>query len=175
MPTKSDDCTEPSSAAAIAMDGVRRLVRLLRSSNMDSERRTGITTAQLFVLKHIARCPRCSVSDVAGRTLTTQSTASEVVARLVERGLVSRVISETDRRRATLSVTEKGLDVLRAGSPPVQDELIAALGRLPMLQQDAIASGLTAWLDAAGFGEVAASMFFEPETGSVQSSKEKGK
>jgi MarR family transcriptional regulator, lower aerobic nicotinate degradation pathway regulator len=175
MPTKSDDCTELSSAAAIAMDGVRRLVRILRSSNMDSERRTGVTTAQLFVLNYIARCPRCSVSDVAGRTLTTQSTASEVVARLVERGLVSRVISETDRRRATLSATEKGLDVLRAGSPPVQEELIAALSRLPMLQQEAIASGLTAWLDAAGFGEVAPSMFFEPETGSVQPPKEKRK
>ena len=175
MPTKSDDCTEPSSAAAIAMDGVRRLVRVLRSSNMDSERRTGITTAQLFVLKHIARCPRCSVSDVAGRTLTTQSTASEVVARLVERGLVSRVISEADRRRATLSATEKGLDVLRAGSPPVQDELIAALTRLPMLQQEAIASGLTAWLDAAGFGDVPPSMFFEAETDSAPTLRRKRK
>jgi MarR family transcriptional regulator, lower aerobic nicotinate degradation pathway regulator len=175
MPTKSDDCTELSSAAAIAMDGVRRLVRILRSSNMDSERRTGVTTAQLFVLNYIARCPRCSVSDVAGRTLTTQSTASEVVARLVERGLVSRVISETDRRRATLSATEKGLDVLRAGSPPVQEELIAALSRLPMLQQEAIASGLTAWLDAAGFGDVPPSMFFEAETGSVPTLRRKRK
>jgi hypothetical protein len=44
-----------------------------------------------------------------------------------------------------------------------------------MRQQEAIASGLAAWLDAAGFGDVAPSMFFEPETGSVQSSKEKGK
>jgi DNA-binding MarR family transcriptional regulator len=173
MPNKSDDRTGTSSSAAIAMDGVRRLVRILRSSNTESERRTGITTAQLFVLKHIARCPGASVSDVAGRTLTTQSTASEVVARLGERGLVSRVMAPTDRRRATLSVTEKGLEVLRDSSPPVQDELIAALSQLPLMQQEAIARGLTAWLNAAGYGDVAPSMFFEPETVGVPTPEEK--
>jgi MarR family transcriptional regulator, lower aerobic nicotinate degradation pathway regulator len=154
------------------MDGVRRLVRLLRSANTESERRTGVTTAQLFVLKHIAQCPDASVSDVAARTLTTQSTASEVVSRLVERGLVSRVSVENDRRRVALRATEKGQTVLRVSSPPVQEHLIAALGQLPTIQQEAIARGLTAWLNAAGFSDVAPSMFFEPETGGVLTSKE---
>jgi DNA-binding MarR family transcriptional regulator len=149
------------------MDGVRRLVRVLRSSNVESERRTGITTAQLFVLAHIAQCPGASVGDVAARTLTTQSAASEVVSRLVERGLVSRVPAENDRRRATLWVTDKGQAVLRASSPPVQEHLIGALSQLPTVQQEAIARGLTAWLNAAGFGDVAPSMFFEPDAGGV--------
>ena len=146
------------------MDGLRRLVRVLRSSNIESERRTGITTAQLFVLKHVAEHPGGSLGDVAARTLTTQSTASEVVARLVARGLVSRGPAPNDRRRAALSATADGLRILRASSPPVQERLIAAIGQLPSNQQEAIARGLTAWLDAAGFGELSPSMFFEPDT-----------
>lgn len=163
MRTKLKERTVTSSPAAVAMDGVRRLVRVLRSSNTEAERRAGITTAQLFVLKHIAECPGASVSDVAARTLTTQSTASEVVARLVDRGLVTRAAAEHDRRRATLSATDKGRELLRASSPPVQEQLIAALSRLPMIQQEAIARGLTAWLNAAGLGDVPPTMFFEPE------------
>ena len=154
------------------MDGVRRLVRVLRSSNTESERRTGITTAQLFVLKHIAKCPGASVGDVAARTLTTQSTASEVVSRLVQQELVSRVPDEHDRRRVTLHATEKGRGVLSASKPPVQEHLIAALSQLPTIQQEAIARGLTAWLNAAGFGDLAPSMFFEPDAGRVPTPKE---
>jgi DNA-binding MarR family transcriptional regulator len=147
------------------MDGIRRLVRALRSSNIESERRTGITTAQLFVLKHIAEHPGGSLGDVAARTLTTQSTASEVVARLVARGLVSRKQAPDDRRRVVLSATADGRHILHASSPPVQERLIDAISQLPASQQEAIAHGLTAWLDAAGFGELAPSMFFEPEAG----------
>jgi DNA-binding MarR family transcriptional regulator len=157
--------TAAPSAPARAMDGLRRLVRALRSSNIESERRTGITTAQLFVLKHIAEHPGGSLGDVAARTLTTQSTASEVVARLVTRGLVSRKPAADDRRRVVLSATADGRHVLSASSPTVQERLIDAISQLPGNQQEAIAVGLTAWLDAAGFGELAASMFFEPETG----------
>ena len=47
MGNKSKDRAGTSSPAAVAMDGVRRLVRVLRSSNSESERRAGITTAQL--------------------------------------------------------------------------------------------------------------------------------
>jgi DNA-binding MarR family transcriptional regulator len=153
------------------MDGVRRLVRVLRSSNTESERQTGITAAQIFVLKGIAEHPGGSLRDVSARTLTTQSTASEVVARLVERGLVARGSAAGDRRRAALSATVDGLRVLQASSPPVQELLIAAISRLPPNQQEAIARGLTAWLEAAGFGELAPSMFFEPESQTIEAAR----
>jgi DNA-binding MarR family transcriptional regulator len=148
------------------MDGLRRLVRVLRASHTELERKTGITAAQLFVLKHIAEHPGGSLGDVAERTLTTQSTASEVVARLVDRGLVSRAVATDDRRRVALSATMLGRQILDASAPPVQERLIAALTRLPLAQQDAIASGLSAWLYAAGLGELEPAMFFEPETNS---------
>jgi DNA-binding MarR family transcriptional regulator len=147
--------------AARAMDGVRRLVRLLRASNAESELRVGLTAAQLFVLTHIAEHPQGSLGDVAARTLTTQSTASEVVSRLVDRGLVTKTSSVRDRRRAALEATAAGTALLAASGPPVQQRLIAALSGLPPLQQEAIADGLTAWLDAAGFASLPASMFFE--------------
>jgi DNA-binding MarR family transcriptional regulator len=156
--------TDATSAPALAMDGLRRLVRVLRASHTELERKTGITAAQIFVLKHIAEHAGGSLGDVAERTLTTQSTASEVVARLVDRGLVARAVATDDRRRVSLSATTFGRQILGASAPPVQERLIAALTRLPLAQQHAIASGLSAWLYAAGLGELEPAMFFEPET-----------
>jgi len=145
------------------MDGLRRLFRVLRSSNTENERETGLTAAQLFVLTHIARHGGVSLGDVAAHTLTTQSTASEVVARLVDRGLVQRAVSAADRRRVELSATAFGRRTLRFSSPPVQETLIAALRKLPIGQQESIAQGLAAWLECAGFTTLAPLMFFEPD------------
>jgi DNA-binding MarR family transcriptional regulator len=145
------------------MDGLRRLVRVLRSANSNTRRQAGITSAQLFVLRHIAENPGRSLDDVVRRTLTTQSAASEVVARLVGRGLVTSEPTAADRRRVALAATAAGEQVLQESAPPIQDTLIAALHSLPASQQDAIADGLAAWLVAANLAGVAPSMFFEPE------------
>jgi len=163
MFAKSKNRVADAPAAARAMDELRRMVRVLRSSNAESEREAGITAAQLFVLKHIADNPGTSLGSVVSRTLTAQSAASEVVARLVARGLVSRSAASDDRRRAVLSATAEGVRVVRSAAPPVQERLIAGLSRLPRVQQEALADGLAAWLRAAGVGDLAPSMFFEPE------------
>jgi len=152
-----------SSPALRAMDGLRRLVRVLRSANSDTHRKSGITSAQLFVLRSIAEHPGLSLDDVVRRTLTTQSTVSEVVARLVGRGLVTSDPAVTDRRRVALNITPAGREAMADSAPPIQDTLIAALHSLPMPQQEAIADGLAAWLIAANLAGVVPSMFFEPD------------
>lgn len=164
MFAKSRNRVAEAPAAVRAMDGLRRMVRVLRSSNAESVREAGITAAQLFVLKHIAQHPGCSLGDVVSKTLTTQSAASEVVARLVASGLVSKLAASDDRRRVELSVTAEGMRIVHSAAPPVQERLIAGLGRLPAMQQEAIARGLAEWLEASGFGDLPPSMFFEPET-----------
>lgn len=153
--------TMPS--AVRAMNGLRRLVRVLRSANSDTHRYAGITSAQLFVLRSIAEHPGLSLDDVVRRTLTTQSAASEVVARLVARDLVTSEPAMNDRRRVSLNVTAQGDRLLRDSSPPIQDTLIAALCSLPASQQDALADGLAAWLSAANLAGIVPSMFFESD------------
>jgi DNA-binding MarR family transcriptional regulator len=157
------DAGAVETAPARTMQALRRIVRLLRSSNTEARQSGGVTTAQLFVLRHIAENPGRSLDDVVRKTLTTQSTASEVVGRLLSQGLIVSRVSAADRRRVALSPTEAGLQVVRECGPSVQDTLIVALGSLPLEQQEAIATGLADWLTAAKLQSVAPSMFFEPD------------
>ncbi|HZK79090.1 MAG TPA: helix-turn-helix domain-containing protein, partial [Gemmatimonadaceae bacterium] len=79
-----------SDDAGRAMDGLRRVVRALRTGNVQAERTLGISSAQLFALRAIAAQPGGSLRDLAERTLTSQSSVSEVMARLAARRLIKR-------------------------------------------------------------------------------------
>src|SRR5689334_12541357 len=88
--------------AEAVMHALRRLVRFLRLADRRAEGAAGISAAQMFVLRSLADAPASSLSELADRTLTDQSSVSTVVARLVETGLVVRRRGE-DRRRIELA------------------------------------------------------------------------
>ena len=148
--------------AADAMNSLRRVVRGLRLADAESEAALGVTTAQLFVLREIDRSRVLTVSELSQRTATTQSSVSEVVARLDARGLIARTRSNTDRRRAEISLSEAGRALLARAPETVQERLLSALERLSPCRRRQAAQGLRAWIYEAGLADVAATMFFEP-------------
>jgi DNA-binding MarR family transcriptional regulator len=143
------------------MDGLRRIVRALRVSTHASERTLGVSAAQLFVLRQLAHEPRQSLGELAERTRTSQGSVSEVVSRLVDRGLVARQRPPEDRRRVELSLTPQGGAVLGRASETVQERLLAGFALLSARERRALADGMESWLERAGLGEVPATMFFE--------------
>jgi DNA-binding MarR family transcriptional regulator len=144
------------------MDGLRRIVHALHAGTSASERAVGLSSAQLFVLRHLHAASEQSLGDLARRTRTTQSSVSEVVARLVRRGLVARQPSARDRRRAALTLTDAGAALAHAAPETVQDRLVAGFGRLDPGSQRALAEVIEAWLVASGLADVAPTFFFEP-------------
>jgi MarR family transcriptional regulator, lower aerobic nicotinate degradation pathway regulator len=148
-----------------AMNALRRLVRALRVSTVAVQRTSGISGAQLFVLRALVERPGQSMRDLVARTLTSQSTVSEVVARLIARGLVTREAAPDDGRRAVLTPTAAGRALVRTAPPTVQADLIEGLQRLSPGSRSALADALEQWLGTAGLTEVPAGMFFESRRG----------
>lgn len=164
MPRPAPDPTGADDARA-AMDALRRLVRALRASTRAAERAHQVSAAQLFALRTVAAEPGLALGALAERTHTRQSTASEVVARLVDRGLVERRLDAADARRRTLHLTPAGRTVVRAARRTVPERLVEALGTLPAGERAALARGLERWVAAAGLGGVEPTMFFEARAG----------
>ena len=152
------------SPSTIAMDGLRRIVRALRQADVRSRAGGGIPSAQLFVLRQLRHKHAASISDICRATLTSQSSVSEVVARLEAKALLRRSRASDDSRRAELSLTEAGRKRLERSPPPFQEKLASALQRLSRDEQQALARGMTAWLREAGIHDAPATMFFEPDT-----------
>jgi DNA-binding MarR family transcriptional regulator len=145
------------------MDALRRLVRVLSASAHGPAARRGPTGAQLFVLRQIGEAPGLSIGELSARTLTGQSTVSEVVTRLVARGLVTRRPSQTDARQVQLALSARGRATVRDTGPTAQERLAEGLAALPAAERDALARGLERWLESAGLAELPATMFFEDD------------
>ena len=162
MPTTVRKRRRNSASLSRALNSLRRIVRAGRGATQAVESRYGISSAQLFVLQALAETPGMSIKDLVALTLTTNSSVSEVVGRLVDSGLVTRDTATDDRRRKVLMLTEGGREIVRNSPRTVQQDLIEGFHRLPAKDQEALADCLEEWCRVSGFGEVPASMLFEP-------------
>jgi DNA-binding MarR family transcriptional regulator len=157
MPTKSGETQDVSRA----INALRRMVRGLRSAAESVERKLSISAAQLFVLRELASLPDQSVKDLAGVTMTTHSTVSQVVGQLIAKRLVTRTTDKADRRRSVLRLTRQGTALLRKAPRAIQEDLVDGFALLTPQERRALASGLEKWLTTSGLSGVPATMLFE--------------
>ena len=91
----------------------------------------------LLVLHHLASTGPVTISEAARHFNRSQSAVSELIARLIQRGLLARMADERDRRRHLVWLTDQGLDLLRTTHRVLSPELLeAALARLQPEERD---------------------------------------
>ncbi len=145
------------------LDGLRRIVRVLRESSREAESKLGVSGAQLFALKALSEARQLSLSELAERTRTHQSSVSVVVKRLVRSKLVARKASPEDARQLELSLTPKGRALLKRAPNAAQDRLILAVEALPRGERQALGRVLAHLSEAMGAADTAPQMFFEEQ------------
>ena len=156
VPTAPDDAD-----VAAVVDAIRRMLHALRSSARQAESQVGVTGAQLFVLQTLADSPAASLNELAGRTLTHQSTVSVVVDRLVRRGLVLKRRAADDARRVELRLSSRGRAVVRRSPQVAQGRLIDGLRTLPRGDAGELARLMRRLLRTMGVAHEPAPMLFE--------------
>ena len=149
------------------LDSIRRLVRLVRLTDQVAQSELRVSGAQLFVLKELGKTPALSLSDLAKRTRTDQSSVSVVVTRLVESGHVSRDRDPRDGRRLVLNLTKSGRSILQKAPPVAQERLIEALDRMPMAERKRFADLFVRLIDEMGAAKGIAPMMFAEDSGSA--------
>ncbi len=142
------------------LDGFRRVLQALREGSREAEAGLNISGAQLFVLQVLAQSPGLSLSEVAARTRTHQSSVSVVVTRLVDAGLLKRSRASDDARRMVLTLTPKSRRLLDKAPEVPQHRLISVVDALPARQRAALATSLRTIADALDVDE-RVPMFFE--------------
>ena len=166
--SRSDSAVD-SSAIERSMNAVRSIVRAQRINTRAIELKMGISLAQLFVLQQLAERPAESLNDLAERTATHQSSVSVVVRRLVERGLVTRISSASDKRRIEISVTSAGRALLSGAPQTIQGQLMTGLNAMSSDEQNALADLLEQWMRGAKIDFAAPPMLGELEDNEVRS------
>lgn len=148
-------------ARASALQSLRTLIAALSRSARTVEVRTGMTNAQLFVLRQLATAAVLSVNEIAARVRTRQNSVSSVVGHLVRAGMATRARSAQDGRRAAVSITARGRRMLARAPEPPTELLIAGLDELTTRDARALAGGLRALVHSLGLAGDSAPLLFE--------------
>lgn len=135
------------------LNSFRCLVKSLRLADRAGLKEHGLGASQLYVLHELKRESPLSVNELAQRTATDQSTVSVVVAKLIEKGFVTRERSELDGRRLDLTLTAKGHLLLKRLPPPIQWSLIDGVQRLPPARARALAESLQEICEVLGISD----------------------
>jgi DNA-binding MarR family transcriptional regulator len=147
-----------ASDATSVMNALRRIVRMIRLAESVTH---DLSAAQRYVLHSLAAAPASSVAELAGRTLTDQSSVSTVVAKLVAKKLVARTPSSTDRRRAELRLTAAGLKLVKSSPVLPQTRIIDAVAAMPAKPRAELVKSLERLVTAIGANHLEPRMFLE--------------
>ncbi len=135
MATRSSPRKKPADRAAA--DPAARVLRRFRlvfntvkTHFRAVENKAGISGAQLWALSVVQAHPGLGVSELARAMDIHQSTASNLLRVLVDKGLLVSGRGSEDRRAVQLKVTARGVRVLSKAPGPFTGVLPEALARL---------------------------------------------
>jgi DNA-binding MarR family transcriptional regulator len=154
-------------ACSTALQGIRQLISALSQSARRVEQRTGITNAQLFLLREVVAQDDLTINELAARAMTGQSTVSDVVSRLERRKLVTRGRADDDGRVVTVSATAAGRRLLQRAPEPATGKLLDVLSAMPVRDLNTVVRALALLNDGLGTDAARdATMLFEGEDAS---------
>jgi DNA-binding MarR family transcriptional regulator len=113
-----------------------------RRFDADVRRTTGVSGSLLWALSEIAGSEGLSVNALADCMALHQTTASNIVNALVERGLIRRSRHDGDQRVVYLQVSAQGTRVLRRAPGPHAGLLVDALRQLEDTQLELLRRSL---------------------------------
>lgn len=102
----------------------------VRQHFREVEKSCGVTGSQLWVMQEVSRTPGIGVSELAERLSIHQSTCSQLVEKLVGRGLVVKERSREDQRRVGLRLADSAARLVIKAPGPAEGVLPEALGAL---------------------------------------------
>lgn len=117
-------------AALVALEQFRVIFRSTKKHFQWVKAATGVSGAQLWVLAELHKQPGIRVTELAAALAVHQSTASNLIERLEQRGLLQRLRSPNDRRIVQLSLTKAGVSAISRAPVPLEGVLPDALTSL---------------------------------------------
>lgn len=105
-------------------------------SAMHQKRKSQITFHQYLTLENIRQYKCCTINDIAAKMNLAQSTASQLIDRLVKARLIMREINPENRRSMIIQLTSEGEKVLKRQEDSIKKGYVDLLKTLSPEDQD---------------------------------------
>jgi DNA-binding MarR family transcriptional regulator len=135
---------------------LRKIIRAVDVQSKQLVKEYGLTGPQILILKELHAAEDITVGKIAANVDLSQSTVTNILERLENRGFISRSRSNVDKRRVNIKLEEKGVRILEMDPSLLQEHFVRRFKELPDWEQSAILSSLqrvAAMMDAADIEE----------------------
>lgn len=105
-------------------------------------RATGLTTAQMLVLRLVLSAHEITPKMIAQRAGVAPASATALIEKLAQLGYLTRRRSETDGRKYWVSLTPLGINVIESAPDPLHKRFSEAFADIPEWEQSMILAGL---------------------------------
>jgi MarR family transcriptional regulator, organic hydroperoxide resistance regulator len=129
MTTTHTDRIEPSGETLQFMQRMWELVHALDVRSKRMVKAVGVTGPQRLVIRIIGQKPNQTASQIAMTLGKHPSTLTGVLARLQQRGMITREADAEDRRRARFALTAGGKKIDKLQKGTVEAAVRRSLGR----------------------------------------------
>ena len=124
------------------LTAIRRLIRATDLHSRKITRMAGLTSSQLILLKMVRDVAGATIGELATSISLSQATATTILDRLEQEGLVKRERSEQDRRKVFVRLTDEGQAVLERAPEPLQETFIRQFSALKDWERSMILASL---------------------------------
>ena len=148
---------------------LRKVIRAIDLHSKQLSKTSGLTSPQLLILLEIDKVAGVNSSQVAKSVNLSPATVTNILDRLENKNLVSRVRDTHDKRKVGLYLTENGKAILLKAPQALQEHFIANFSNLAQWEQSQLLSSVERLADMMDANEIDAAPLLELNTISASS------
>jgi DNA-binding MarR family transcriptional regulator len=157
-PIKADNESRRDKRVRGIIQQLRLVIRASQKHSRWIEAESGVSSAQLWAMWELFAAPGMRVSDLSRSLSIHQSTCSNMLDKLQDKGLVKRERAGPDQRVVRVYLTAQGTDILATAPRPAQGMLTHALHKLSDESQQQLEQALDQLLEVMDFCEDGAAL-----------------
>jgi DNA-binding MarR family transcriptional regulator len=140
---------------------LRKVIRAIGLHSKHLSKTSGLTSPQLLIMLEIDKTSGINSSQVAKKVNLSAATVTNILDRLENKSLVSRVRNTQDKRKVSLNLTEGGKALLINAPQPLQEHFIENFSNLAQWEQSQLLSSMERLAEMMDANEIDASPLLE--------------
>ncbi len=121
---------------------LRQIVRAMSIYSKSLDKHYGLTSPQLIILQELSHSKQIAIGEIARKISLSQATVTDIIDRLLIKGLVTRTKNSLDRRQVLVKITSDGINIINKSPSLLQKEFLIEFDKLQKWEQHLLLSSV---------------------------------
>lgn len=121
---------------------LRKIVRAMSIYSKSLDKHFGLTYPQLLILHELFQSDQIAIGEIARKISLSQATVTDIIDRLIIKGLVTRTKNSLDRRQVLIKISPNGKNIINKKPSLLQKDFLAKFDKLQKWEQHLLLSSV---------------------------------